>query len=174
MKGNFIRIMQQKVAVSAVGLSSVRGQGKGVLSATQNFLSCISLARIPKSNEKRFCIWLARHTEHLLDRLPVKKRPWGTARKVINLFLRDALYNKYLNRRFGLQAIERWLEVPLDSIVARALKQQGSRGELPSWPGLKNLTPQVSDKFQVFALQLARQKGLARVHLDIYLWLNNR
>jgi hypothetical protein len=62
------------------------------------------------------------------------------------------LYNKYLNRRFHLQAIERWLEVPLDGVVARALKQRGSRGELPPWPGLKNLTQQVSDKFQDFAM----------------------
>jgi hypothetical protein len=171
---DFIRVMQQKVAVSAVGLSTVRGQGRGVLSASQNFLGHISLTRIPNSNEKRFRIWLTRNSEYLLDYLPVKNRPWGTARKVINIFLRDSLYNQYLCRRFHLQAIERWLEVPLDSVVARALKQRGVRGELPPWPGLKRLTPEVSDKFQDFASQIAQQKGFARVHLDIFLWLKNR
>jgi hypothetical protein len=33
-----------------------------------------------------------RMTESLIDHLPPKGRPWGAARKAINLFLRDALY----------------------------------------------------------------------------------
>ena len=37
----------------------------------------------------------------------------GAARKAINLFLRDALYNRYLNRRFALSWIQAWIEVPL-------------------------------------------------------------
>ena len=171
---DFIKTLQRKVAFTAVGPSALRGQGKGVLRASQNFLAHMSLARVPKSSAKRFQHWLDRQTELLLNSLPIKNRPWGAARKVINLFLRDALYNQYLSKQFKLQPIESWLEVPLDSAVAKGLKLQSNRDELPRWPGLKNLEANVSEGFQVFASKRANLKKVARVHLDMYLWLDNR
>ena len=134
----------------------------------------MSLARVPKSSEKRYQHWLDRQTELFLDSLPIKNRPWGAARKAINLFLRDALYNQYLSEQFKLQSIESWLEVPLDSAVAKGLSLNSNRGELPLWPGLKNLEANVSEVFQAFASKQAHLKGIARVHLDMYLWLDNR
>lgn len=87
MKSNeFIQIMQNKVAVSAVGPSALRGQGKGVLSATQTFLAKVNLTKIQKIEHRQFEIWLDRQTESLLDKLPLKNRPWGAARKATNLF----------------------------------------------------------------------------------------
>jgi len=175
MKPNdFIKTIQRKVAFTAVGPSALRGQGKGVLRTSQDFLTNMSLVLIPKSSIKNYKHWLDRQTELLLDIYPIKNRPWGASRKAINLFLRDALYNKYLSRRFKIQSIETWLEIPLDSAVAKGLKSWGNRGELPYWPGLKKLKPNVSESFQVFALKQANSKGIARVHLDMYLWLDNR
>ena len=166
--------MQHKVAVSAVGPSSLRGQGKGVLSATRTFLKKVSLVKIHKFDRKRFEIWLDRQTESLLDILPIKNRPWGAARKAINLFLRDALYNRYLCRHYQISKIESMLEVPLDSVIAKSLKQLGQRGQLPSWPGLKRLTKPVSKQFQAFASEIADVKKIKRIHIDMYLWLENR
>ena len=171
---DFIKTLQRKVAFTAVGPSALRGQGKGVLRTSQDFLAQMSLTRVPKSSAKRYQLWLDRQTESLLNILPIKNRPWGAARKAINLFLRDALYNKYLSKQFKLQSIETWLEVPLDSAVAKGLKLNSNRGELPRWPGLKNLKPNISECFQVFASKQAILKGIARVHLDMYLWLDNR
>jgi len=171
---DFIITLQRKAAFTAVGPSALRGQGKGVLRASQEFLAQMSLARVPKSSAKRFQLWLDHQTNLLLDTLPIKNRPWGAARKAINLFLRDVLYNQYLSKQFKLQSIESWLEIPLDSAVAKGLKLQSNRGELPRWPGLKNLEPNLSEAFQFFASKRANLKGLARVHLDIYLWLDNR
>ena len=170
----FIKTLQRKVAFTAIGPSALRGQGKGVLRASQDFLADIPLTRVPKSSPKKFYLWLDRQTELLLDVLPIKNRPWGAARKAINLFLRDALYNQYLNKEFQLQLIETWLEIPLDRAVAKGLKSQSNRGELPRWPGLKNLKPNISDSFQLFASKKANLKNLARIHLDMYLWLDNR
>ncbi len=119
-------------------------------------------------------MWLDRQTEFLLDDFPISGRPWGAARKAINLFLRDTLYNQYLCRRFGFHKLESWLEVPLDSASARGLKLAAGRGVLPRWPGLKHLGPAVSEEFQEFATGHARTIGLERVHLDMYLWLENR
>ena len=174
MPASFISTMQRRVATVAIGPSTLRGQGKGVIQATQDFLARLSLARIPASGEARFRVWLDRQTESLLDALPIKNRPWGAARKAINIFLRDALYNRYLAHRFGLRKLEPWLEIPLDSAVAKGLKRLAGRGVLPPWPGLKHLRKDISDEYQAVAFEMASRKGMAKVHLDMYLWLENR
>jgi len=171
---DFISTVHRKVAVTAVGPSALRGQGRGVLKSSQNYLATMSLARIPRSSHWRFKRWLDRQTEYLLDQLPIRGRPWGAARKALNLFLRDALYNQYLNKAYKLSQLEDWLEVPLDSAVAHGLKVEAGRGALPKWPGLISLTSDVSDIFQDFASDLARKRKVERVHLDMYLWLENR
>jgi hypothetical protein len=170
----FIPTVQRKVATSAVGPSALRGQGAGVLGVSQQFLADLSLARVPKSNEIRFRRWLDRQTDALLDELPINGRPWGAARKAINLFLRDVLYNQYLSYHFAFGQVERWLEIALDSAVACGLKAEAGRGALPRWPGLKYLDQTVSDEFQAFASAHAQTLGIERVHLDMYLWLENR
>jgi hypothetical protein len=63
--------------------------------------------RLPQSNEIRFRRWLDRQTDNLLDVLPINGRPWGAARKAINLFLRDVLYNQYLSGRLPETAGDR-------------------------------------------------------------------
>ncbi len=173
-RDDFIKTVQLKVAVSAISPSALRAQGKGVLKATRDFLAGLSLARIPKSSPKLFNNWLDRQTKALLDELPIRNRPWGAARKALNLFLRDVLYNKYLSRQFGFQKIEPWLEIALDSIVAKGLKRHAGIRKLPAWPGMKRLTPKVSDQFQNAAIEHARSEGMDRVHLDMYLWLGDR
>ena len=173
-RNDFIPTLQRRTGVTAVGPSALRSQGKGVLAATQEFLGATDLASIPTSSTKRYRAWLNEQTDALLDALPVSGRPWGTARKALNLFMRDVLYNRYLNRHFGINGLEPWLEVPLDSAVAKGLKKHAGWGNLPQWPGLKNLHPETSDRFQGFALDHARAQGIERVHLDVYLWLENR
>ena len=49
-------------------------------------------------------------------------------------------------------------------------KKYDTEGELPRWPGVKYLTPEVSEVYQAFASKVARREGLKRVHLDAYLW----
>lgn len=85
-----------------------------------------------------------------------------------------ALVTKYLSKQFRPRSVEGWLEIPLDSAVAKGLKSCSHRGELPRWPGLKSLRPDISEAFQVFVSTQATLKGIARVHLDMYLWLENR
>ena len=171
---DFITTMQRRTGVTAVGPSALRGQGKGVLKAAQSYLGAINLRGIPAATSKEYERWLDHHTEKLLDRLPVKNRPWGAARKALNLCMRDVLYNRYLSDHFGLSAIEPWMEVPLDSAVAKGLKEHAGRGKLPQWPGLKNLEADISKEFQTYAKEYAKQRGMARVHLDVYLWLEFR
>jgi len=170
----FVNKLQSKVAISAVGPSALRGQGAGVLRTSQDFLARMRLERIPRSSAKEFRLWLNRQTNRLLRKLPVENRPWGAARKAINLFLRDALYNKYLCERYRLQRLEKWLEIPLDKAVGKGLEAGDGGNALPEWPGLKNLSPAASAAFQAFASKQARLERVARVHLDVFLWVDNR
>lgn len=66
------------------------------------------------------------------------------------------------------------LEVPLDRVIALSLKRIEKRGQLPSWPGLKWLRKPASNQFQLFANEIAMKKKINRVHIDMYLWLENR
>jgi len=174
-KIDLISMIQQFAAVDSVGVSAMRNQGPGVLKAVQRYLGHLRLDDIPVKSEKEFGVWLAERTEGLLRAMPLNTRPWGTARKALSLFLRGCLYNHYLRRRYRLQRIEHWLEIPLDRVTASALKREAGRGKLPRWPGLKHLRKQTSDKFQAYAQVYSESVDLpARIFVDNYLWLKNR
>jgi hypothetical protein len=154
----------------------MRGQGPGVLRAVQGHLGELGLRGVPKTR-RAFGHWLDCQTETTLSALKgvAPGRPWGTARKAVNLFLRGCLYNHYLRETHSLGRMEPWLEIPLDSVVARALKRLAGRRALPVWRGLKHLTPEESARFQDFAAKRAQAVGLpARAFLDHELWLSNR
>jgi len=181
------RNIKHFIAMAAVGAGTVRGQRAGVQPAIREYLNKhVDLRRVPKKRGE-FRQWLNRRTRGVLCALKGKarERPWGLARKVVNLFLRDCLYNHYLRHKYRLARMETWLEVPLDSVVARELRKLAKEtgwGPLPMWPGLKGrkdrkgLTPEVNARFQDFASWYARKKvGVsARVFLDNYLWPLNR
>lgn len=172
---DFLRIMQRAVAVTAIGPSSLRNQGaSGVIVAARDFLSVLDLSLFDIGINRKFLLQLDRTTNRLILSLPKNAQNWGAARKAVNLFLRDAFYNTYLASKYKLPRIESSLEIPLDSAVAKDLKKLDKFGEIPAWPGLKRLTPTISSQFQSFAEKIARKRGLARVHLDIYLWLEER
>jgi hypothetical protein len=102
--------------------------------------------------------------------LPRRGRSWGVARKLLNIFLRDALYTSYLAETCGLRRSERWLEVPLDSITAKRILDASRTGELPAWPGVRRLTPRTSELFQAAAARLAGPYGVSSVHMDTFWW----
>lgn len=171
----FLADVQRFVGIAAVGISAMRNQGKGVLQAVHEYLGGIDLSAVQSLNTRLdFDRWLNFHTEGLLSRLPTRSKRWGAARKALNLFLRDCVYNKYLSSAYEMEKVEQWLEVPLDGWVAKQLEHQAGRGMLPQWPRLKNLEKDVADEFQGFAESLAKRRGTARVHLDIEMWLQGR
>ena len=70
---------------------------------------------------------------------------WGFARKGLNIFLRDCFYNRYIHDHYGLQAIEPFLEVPLDGRVMEKIRR--CAGISNKSTAIKNLNPSISADF---------------------------
>lgn len=168
-----IDAVRRRVAVVAIGASTVRGQGvKGVVAATRDFLSSLPLNRFGTNRVQSYQAELDEVTADLKSAFPKGARSWGLARKCMNIILRDCFYNFYLREHFGLVRAKDFYEIPLDSIVAKALRSKAFR--LPCWPGVKYLTPGVSDAYQQAASELAAEWDTERVHLDTFLWTRER
>lgn len=167
-KLRFLRAVQERTARVAVGPSSARGQGDGVILCARKFLSSLRIETFATRDRRRFEERLDNATERLAASFPRGCRNWGTARKLLNLFLRDCLYTQYLAKASRLSRAERLLELPLDSITATELRRRDST--LPRWPGVKHLRSDVSAAYQSAAARVAREQGLARVHLDTFWW----
>jgi len=135
----------------------------------RDFLRVLDLGQFAVSNPERFRDRLDGATDLLLAELRTYSGSWGVARKALNLFLRDSLYNVYLQKRFKLHRAERCFEVPLDGVVAKKLRTRFHRA-LPAWRGVKYLDPDLSSAYQDFATEWARPLDISRVHLDIYFW----
>ena len=138
MRRDFIPTVQHKVAISALPASALRGNQAGMTAIARDFLRVLDLGQFAVTNPERFNDRLDRATELLLAELRTSSGSWGVARKALNLFLRDSLYNVYLQKRFKLQRAERCFEVPLDGVVAEALRTRFRRA-LPAWRGVKYL-----------------------------------
>src|SRR5207247_162792 len=99
-----------------------KGKNKGYLDNIRDFLKKIDLADIGKETPSHFPQMLDVLTEKLRRHMPRGARYWGTARKCLNLFFRDALYNFYLRKEYGLEKFEKYMEIPLDSYVGKELR----------------------------------------------------
>lgn len=172
----FIIDLKKFTAVTAVGVQALRRQGVGVIGNIQKYLVALDLSQTRSLKDRdAFCRWLDEVTDALKEEYKVS---WGAARKAINLFLRACFYNRYLSVEFGLDHLETWLEIPLDQVIAGQLRRErrkkAGRGLLPPWNGLGGLDKEKSEQFQKCASQMAIDKNLSRVHLDVGLWVNNR
>jgi hypothetical protein len=101
---HFLSAVQMRCARVAVGPSTVRGQRTpGLVRAAREFLCEVPLAQFGTSKAPAFRAHLDQATRDLTRALPVRGRSWGIARKLVNIFLRDALYTSYLRDAFRRQ-----------------------------------------------------------------------
>lgn len=170
MQKTHLDAIQRMLARGAVGPSTVRGQGPpGVAAAVRSFLAVLRLEPFGTSDARKFAAELDRQTSRLMEALPDGAQTWGLARKCLNIFLREALYNVYLREEYGLERAEALCEIPLDSLVAEGLRSRRPR-TLPTWPGVRHLDPETSSAYQAAASCIAAEEGIVRVHLDAVFW----
>lgn len=167
-----LEAMRRRVARMSVGPSTARGQGvSGVVDRLRKGLFEIQLSAFATRSAEEFARALDKETVELQKRLPRQARSWGLARKCLNIFLRDCLYDRVLCGRFELLQCEHLLELPLDSKVAGRLRQEVGEAA-PSWMSLRALNGAKSAAYQAAASQLAASWCIPRVHLDLYLYLD--
>jgi len=180
----FLRALRSQLARAATGSSAVRGKGNaGVAAAARRYLAQLDLAKLATDPEA-FPTLLDQRTSSLLKAFKGEARQrWGLARKLINLFLRDAVSNVHLRKAYHLAALETRLELPLDresasrlgSAYAELRKRDPLLPKLPRWHGVSKLRPDASREYQSAAVQVARNRQLrARVHLDAFFWAFER
>jgi hypothetical protein len=165
----FIKVIQTRTARVSISASATRGQGSGVVKSARDYLSEMPLRQLSVSSSKAFRTRLDECTDGLLDALPKQGASWGLARKLLNIFIRDSLYTTYLCDAYNLRKSEGFLEIPLDSITGKKLRES-KLIMLPRWPGVKHITPEVSELYQTCATELAKRERVAAVHLDALLW----
>lgn len=163
-------MLQRRLGRTAVGASTARGMGpKGTIPAARAFLQSLDLRRFNVKTAAAYRRRLDEVTVELQAQLPGAARDyWGAARKFLNIFLRDCAYNRFISEAYDLARLEPWMEVPLDSHVAKGIKaEQPSGYTLPRWRTVIRLMPEESDIWQDAARQIAAADGLAPVHLDL-------
>lgn len=173
--------LHRRIAQVSVGASALRNQGgPGVIDKCRRYLESkldLQAFAISMEDQKKFYAFLDSHTEALQKEFGLSFNNWGAARKALNLFFRDTVYNKYFSEQFlptytpdTFECLISVLEVPLDKHVANGILNDTTLTNL-AWPGIKHLTKSVSDIFQGEASKIANKKEIARVHLDLKYYL---
>ncbi|KFX78536.1 hypothetical protein KR98_13255 [Ralstonia solanacearum] len=145
----------------------------GTIGLVREFLGGYNLGQLKRWTQRTYTARLDEMTAALLVHLRAngKKQAlgWGGCRKCVNIFLRNAMYNRYLAEKYQLDRLEPWMEVPLDSHVAEGLRDEGIP-DTPRWETVIGLTREVSEIWQGIASVAAAGKGIHRVHLDVRYW----
>jgi hypothetical protein len=174
MKYDLPKRLQARVALLAIGRSTLRSQGApGVIAAARRYLRDVDLGAFATIRSRaQFEKLLEEHTRSLMKRFPSgANKSWGGARKAMNIFLRDAVYNRVLCDHYRIVHLEPLLELPLDSNTYEGLVEDSAPDQVvPGWPRLKNLDPSLNSQLQAIAQAIAKRFEIHRVHLDIKYW----
>ncbi len=171
MDKNILRRLQELLAVRTLPDSVRHGHGAG--SVARTFCASLPLGQLGERHGGRFLSRLEASTVRRRRAPSPSGRSWGAAREVLNLFLREAHYNGYLCGHYHLERAEGWLELPLDTRRARRLLAERPGSGLPPWRGVKTVTSSMNSNCQGLAVEVAEQKGVAHVHLDV-IWRRSR
>ena len=170
-KEKFLSTLQQKVVRDAITPSNLGFQYELTeMHDLINFAKKLDLSRFSTKDPEKFKQALDDATLSLSDTLAAEDNTWGTARTALNFFLKDALYNRYLSEVNDLFLSEHFFETPINDTSMEALSKQSSDSELPEWTGLPMFGKEQSDACQAYAADLAKEMGISRVHLGLFLW----
>lgn len=176
----FDKLILRRLSQISTGASAFRNQGaSGLVRAAQGYFEHqVPVGQFVNSlsNNSHYNDFLKHHTDSLLSVLPNGAQNWGVARKGLNLFLREIVYNSFLAEKYKIPTrmsefniFAQNMEVPLDGHVAKALISK-SNPLMPSWNSLKRLTQETSDIYQLQAIIVASQMRTARINLDLKFW----
>jgi putative transcriptional regulator len=144
--------IQKRVADIAITISVLRKIGfKQALAVARDFVAQLDLSEFGQARDEQAFIDLLNKKTHQLQRCLQAQRArqasarstdaqlWGSARKVLNVFLCEAYFNRALERHYNLRKLANWLEVPLDSQLVTAIQQKAQRLRLEELPPVRGV-----------------------------------
>lgn len=177
----FLKLLKRRLAQVSVSPSALRNQGApGIIKISRDYLEAIDICAFRAAlASDNYLNYLDEETEKLLNKFPENAKSWGAARKSLNLFFREVVYNFYFANHLNIPStteennqLLRQLEVPLDKDVATSLI--AIYEDLPKWTSIKELTLDQSKLFQEKAAECAAKLETIRVHLDLKFWREKR
>jgi hypothetical protein len=172
---DFYTELQARIASLAIGRSALRNQGASrMVQDARDFCMALDLSQLAKDwNAKRFHAYLSRQTRALMKKFRKRaQKNFGAARKALNLFFRDIVYNGILTKRHKLNLSKAYLnqlEVPLDSFTTRGIFRSFPAFR-KQWEGIRYLKPTLNNQLQKRAAEIAKKNNIATVHLDVFYW----
>jgi hypothetical protein len=181
-ESEFLRQIHKRISIISVGASALRNQGaSGIIKIARDYFYQININEFVDAleTESYYKLFLNEHTENLISNFPENGKSWGAARKGLNLFFREIIYNKFFSDRYGFpkdffefNKKFKFLEVPLDRDVALGIYYETDM-LLPKWRSIKTLAQEGSDLYQKAAQKIAENEKTARVNLDLKYWRSN-
>jgi hypothetical protein len=167
-----VKLIQKRIANTSVGASTVRGQPKNTAQNIRIFLKNIDVFQFSQINqEQEFQYILNQLTNNLIEKMP--NGNFGFARKCLNIFLFEICHNTVLVKKYGLDKIIPYLEVPLDNPNEKKLRKEAKEQKNWNWSSIKKLEFQDSEKIQAFAKKyMKKEHGFERVYFDLINWRN--
>lgn len=169
MTDDLLRNLRRLAASTAITPSTIQKMGpSGMAAALRRGLSNIDVSWLHSDSEEQFASKLNDTTAMLMAEMSEGVIKWGTARKVLNIFLIKYAYNRHLYEYHQISKMKRWFEVPLDSNVAAGLALDSVKlgVELSEWGTVVGLSAENSEKYQAFAKSEAERRKIFRYDLD--------
>ena len=163
----------ENIIKCSVGASTARHSPAGTINRAHAFFNrtLFGVLNELRENPNNLALILDGLTNELLAEIP--GAGWGRSRKFINIVLNNCHQNYVIRNEFLLGNIERDLEVPLDRIVARRIRNAQDENHIPIRPWNTYL----DDDFENYntacqskAIFIAAHEGCSRVELDILYW----
>jgi hypothetical protein len=175
------KLHHDRIVNISISASAFRNQGDaGMMAKARSCLSSLDLNEFAHALKgDHFTQYLDSTTHKLWRSMKSHGGQWGTARKGLNIFLRDVLYSNFFFSNLDLRSHHgNQLEVPLDSFTGKGIKEEWNRIDphigkhVPRWRSVRSLSPKESAIYQEMAAELVKRgyAHLTRVDLDLVLW----
>ncbi len=174
---DFYKALTKHLANVSIGVSTVRGYPTGTGKCVREYLGGMDFNQFRLiMNEADYSNIIDEHTKNLVDKLYLiidhskeKTALWGIARKCLNIFMRNACYNRFIYEKYQLSHLMPFLEVPLDSYVGKKLD---SHNKNTKWTTITAINKVTNDNYQSVATDMAKNEYSFnhRIHLDLIAW----
>ncbi len=171
MTEQYLNQMKLRLIRISVSASSTRNQiGKGKINRIRteiNDLLSLHNLMYQIKDETDYLRMLNYATNKLVRKAGIH---WGTARKLLNICIREFVYNSYLRKYLLIAESDLYkLEIPIDSHTYKYIVKM-NKFKAFKWPGIIHIQSKENKTIQQAYVSFALSKNMAPIHLDVDAW----